>query len=180
MCLEMNGDTYIVTYFQHVKPGKGNAFVRMKLKSITTKKVIENTVPAGHKLDDVRVERRQYQYLYPEGDKFHFMQQDTFEQAEISADMIENAQFLKEGMIVDIVFHAVKEMPLAVQLPQFVTLEITYMEPGAKGDTATNTLTPAKVETGAEVRVPLFIKQGDLIKIDTTTGDYIERVNLKK
>ncbi len=179
MCLEMNGDTYIVVQFQHVKPGKGNAFVRMKLKSLTTGRVIENTVPAGHKLDDVRVERRQYQYLYMEGDKYNFMQQDTFEQAEIPAAMIENAQFLKEGMIVDIVFHAQKEIPLACQLPQFVVLEVTYLEPGVKGDTATNTLTPAQVETGAEVRVPLFIKVGDMIKIDTTTGDYMERANKK-
>lgn len=176
----MNGDTYVVKSFQHVKPGKGNAFVRMKLKSITNGKVIENTVPAGHKVDDVRVEYRQYQYLYPEGDRFNFMQQDTFEQIEIPSDMIDNSQFLKEGMIVDIIFHSVKEIPLACMLPQQVQLEITYIEPGAKGDTATNTLTPAQVETGAEVRVPLFIKLGDIVKIDTTTGEYLERVNAKK
>lgn len=176
----MNGDTFVVKSFQHVKPGKGNAFVRMKLKSITNGKVIENTVPAGHKVDDVRVEYRQYQYLYPDGDKFNFMQQESFEQIEIPADMIENSQFLKEGMIVDIIFHAAKEIPLACMLPQHVQLEVTYIEPGVKGDTATNTLTPAQVETGAEVRVPLFIKQGDIVKIDTTTGEYIERVNLKK
>ena len=177
MHLEKNGDIFVIVSFQHVKPGKGNAFVRMKMKSLTNGRVIEDTVPAGHKLDDVRVERRQYQYLYQEEDKFNFMQQDTFEQVEIPAVMIDNSQFLKEGMIVDIAFHAVKEIPLSCSLPQFVTLEVTYMEPGAKGDTATNTLTPAKMETGAEVRVPMFIKQGDLIKIDTATGEYIERAN---
>lgn len=180
MCLEMNGDTFVIKSFQHVKPGKGNAFVRVKMKSITSGKVLEQTIPAGHKLDDVSVEYRQYQYLYQEGDKYNFMQQDTFEQLEIAEDMIENTQFLKEGMIVDIIIHGTKDIPLACQLPQHVQLEITYIEPGVKGDTATNTLTPAQVETGAEVRVPLFIKQGDIVKIDTTTGEYIERVNLKK
>jgi len=179
MHLEKNGDIFVVVSFQHVKPGKGNAFVRMKIKSLTNGRVIEDTVPAGHKLDDVRVERRQYQFLYQEEDKYNFMQQDTFEQAEIPATMIDNAQFLKEGMIVDIAFHAEKEVPLSCSLPQFVVLQITYMEPGAKGDTATNTLTPAQVETGAEVRVPMFMKQGDFIKIDTSTGEYVERVNKK-
>ena len=177
MHLEKSGDIFVVVSFQHVKPGKGNAFVRMKIKSLTNGRVIEDTVPAGHKLDDVRVERRQYQYLYQEENNYHFMQQDTFEQAEIPATMIDNAQFLKEGMIVDIAFHAEKEVPLSCSLPQFVVLQVTYMEPGAKGDTATNTLTPAKVETGAEVRVPMFMKQGDFIKIDTATGEYIERAN---
>jgi elongation factor P len=182
MCIEMSGDTYVVKSFQHVKPGKGNAFVRMKLKSITTGKVIENTVPAGHKIDDVRVEYRQYQFLYPDTDnnKFNFMHQETFEQLEIDGDMIDNPQFLKEGMIVDIIVHAAKDVPLACQLPQYVVLEVSYIEPGAKGDTATNTLTPAQVETGAEIRVPLFIKQGDMVKIDTASGEYMERVNLKK
>ena len=182
MCIEMNGDTYVVKSFQHVKPGKGNAFVRMKLKSITNGKVIENTVPAGHKIDDVRVEYHQYQYLYPdtEAARFHFMHQETYEQLEIEGDMIENSQFLKEGMIVDIIIHSVKNIPLACMLPANITLEITYIEPGAKGDTATNTLTPAQVETGAEVRVPMFIKQGDFVKIDTATGEYLERVNMKK
>lgn len=180
MCIEMNGDTYVVRSFQHVKPGKGNAFVRMKLKSITNGKVIENTVPAGHKIDDVRVEYHQFQFLYPEGEKFHFMHQETYEQLELDGDMIENPQFLKEGMMVDVIMHSVKNIPLACMLPTHVTLQITYIEPGVKGDTATNTLTPAQVETGAEVRVPLFIKQGDFVKIDTSTGEYLERVNMKK
>ena len=176
MCLEMNGDTYIVTYFQHVKPGKGNAFVRTKIKSLTNGRVIDHTFPAGHKIDDVRVERRTYQYLYSDDDRFYLMNNDSFEQLDIPKSMLDNSQFLKEGNPVEVLFHAVKEVPLTCQLPQFVVLEITYIEPGLKGDTATNTLTPAEVETGAQVRVPLFIKLGDLIKIDTATGDYLERV----
>lgn len=176
MCLEMDGDTYMVVYFQHVKPGKGNAFVRTKLKSLTTGRVLDHTIPAGHKIDDVRVERRNFQFMYADDDYFHFMQNDTFEQVSLPKDMVDNSQFLKEGGAADILFHASKEIPLACILPQHVILEVTYMEPGLKGDTASNTLTPATVETGATVRVPLFIKQGDFIKIDTTEGSYIERV----
>jgi len=176
MCMEWNNDTFMVVEFQHVKPGKGNAFVRTKLKSLTTGRVLDNTFPAGHKVDDVRVERRQYQFLYPDEENFNFMDNETYEQFAIAKDMVDNNQFMKEGMLVDVIFHAEKEVPLACQLPQYVELEITYVEPGVKGDTATNTTTPAEVETGAEVRVPLFIKQGDVIKIDTESGSYVERV----
>lgn len=176
MCIEYEGDTYIITYFQHVKPGKGNAFVRTKLKSLTNGRVIDNTFQAGHKIDDVRVERRNYQFMYADDDYFHFMHNETFEQVSLEKHMIENSQFLKEGGAADILFHSIKEIPLACMLPQHVTMEITYIEPGMKGDTASNTLTPATIETGAIVRVPLFIKLGDHIKIDTTTGEYLERV----
>lgn len=182
MCIEMEGDTYIITYFQHVKPGKGNAFVRMKLKSLTNGRVIDNTIQAGHKLNDVQVERRNYQFMYSDDDYYHFMHKETFEQVSLEKKMVDEAQaqFLKEGGDTDILFHAVKEIPLTCIMPQHVVLQITYMEPGIKGDTASNTLTPATVETGAVVRVPLFIKENDFIKIDTTTGEYLERVNMKK
>lgn len=177
MCISHNHDIYIVTEFQHVKPGKGNAFVRTKLKSLTNGRVLDNTFPAGHKIDDVLVERREYQFLYPDGDEYNFMHNETYDQISINAKMIDGKEFLKEGVICQIVFLAVEERPLACELPQTITLAVTYVEPGLKGDTATNTLTPATVETGATVRVPLFVKEGDLIKIDTETGEYKERVS---
>lgn len=178
MCMEYNNDTYIVVEFLHVKPGKGNAFVRTKLKSLTTGKVVDNTFQAGHKIDDVRVERRNYQYLYDDDERFYFMNNETFEQIDVVKSMLDNSQLMKEGQEIEALFHAEKEILLACELPQYVVLQITYVEPGLKGDTATNTLTPAKVETDAEVRVPLFIKQGDYIKIDTSSGAYVERVKV--
>ncbi len=176
MCLEFNGNTYIVVEFLHVKPGKGNAFVRTKLKNLSNGKVVENTFQAGHKIDDVRVERRKYQYLYDDEERFYFMNNDTYEQIDIIKEMLDNSRFLKEGQSVEVLFHAEKEMPIACEMPQYIILEVTEVEPGVKGDTATNTLTPAIVETGAEVRVPLFIKLGDRIRIESQTGAYMERV----
>ena len=175
MCIELNGDIFAIVEFQHVKPGKGNAFVRTKLKSVTTGKVLDHTIPAGHKINDVRVERRKYQYLYKDELGCHFMDNETFEQVAISEDLVDSPQFLKEGMDIEIMFHAETERPLTAELPQHLVVEVTYTEPGVKGDTATNTLKPATVETGAEVRVPLFIGTGELIKVDTRTGTYIER-----
>ncbi|MCB0571293.1 MAG: elongation factor P [Phaeodactylibacter sp.] len=176
MCVDFNDDIYAIVEFQHVKPGKGNAFVRTKLKSLTTGKVIENTFPAGHNVSEVRVERRQYQYLYNDEFGYHFMDKDTYEQVALEEKLIDRADLMKEGLEVDIIFHSAKETPLNMELPQYVILEVTYTEPGLRGDTATNTLKPATVETGAEVRVPLFINQGDMIKVDTATGSYMERV----
>ncbi|MCB0613781.1 MAG: elongation factor P [Phaeodactylibacter sp.] len=176
MCIEFNNDTYTIVEFQHVKPGKGNAFVRTKLKSLTTGRVIDNTFTAGHKVDEVRVERRKFQYLYNDDMGYHFMDQETFEQVALKGEFIENTGLLKEGLEVEILFHAEKEIPLTLDMPQYIILEITYTEPGVRGDTATNTLKRATVETGAEVRVPLFINQGDLVKIDTSTNSYVERV----
>lgn len=175
LCLEFNNDIYYIVDFQHVKPGKGNAFVRTKLKSLTTGKVVDNTFQAGHTINDVRVERRQFQFLYNDDMGFHFMNNETYEQVTVQEDMIDNARFMKEGLAVEILMHAANEVPLAVELPQYVILEVTYTEPGLRGDTATNTLKPAKVETGAEVKVPLFIDAGEKIKIETATGSYIER-----
>lgn len=176
LCIEFNNDIFQVIEFQHVKPGKGAAFVRTKLRSLTTGRVLENTFPSGHKIDDVRVERRKYQYLYQDDMGFHFMNTETYDQVALSADLIPNAGLLKEGSEVEVLFHAEKEVPLTMEMPQYIILKVTYTEPGVRGDTATNTLKPATVETGAEVRVPLFINEGDLIKIDTSTGAYMERV----
>ncbi|MDX1665616.1 MAG: elongation factor P [Saprospiraceae bacterium] len=175
MCIEMNDDIFQVVEFQHVKPGKGNAFVRTKLKSLTTGKVLDHTVPAGHKVDDVRVERRTYQFLYKDDLGYHFMNKENYEQTLLQEPMIDHPEFLKEGDHVEILFDDEKEMPLTMEMPQYIVLKVTYTEPGIKGDTATNTLKPATVETGAEVRVPLFIETGEMIKIETETGAYVER-----
>ncbi len=176
LCIEFNNDLYTIVEFQHVKPGKGPAFVRTKLKNLKTGKVLPNTFTSGVKIDVARVERRTYQFLYREGDLYHFMNSETFEQTYIEEGLINAPQFLKEGNSVEIVFHADTETPLTCELPPFVELEITYTEPGEKGNTATNALKPAKVETGAEVRVPLFIDNGEIIKVDTRDGSYSERV----
>ncbi len=176
LCIVYNNDICQVVEFQHVKPGKGAAFVRTKLKSLTTGRVLDNTFPSGSKIEEVRVERRKYQFLYSDDMGFHFMNTETYNQIALSAELIENPGFLEEGMIVDVLFDANNETPLTLDLPTHVELEVTYTEPGIKGDTANNSLKPATVTSGAEVRVPLFVNQGDVIKIDTRTGAYIERV----
>lgn len=176
LCINHNNDIYYIVKFQHVKPGKGNAFVRTKLKSMTTGKVVDITFQAGHKIDPVRIERREYQYLYNDDSGYHFMNNETYDQIAIQEEMINRPDLLKEGSTLEILFHAALETPLTVEMPQYVILEVTYTEPGAKGNTATNTLKPATVESGAEVRVPLFINQGDKVKINTESGDYMERV----
>jgi len=176
MCIDHNNDIFAIIEFQHVKPGKGAAFVRTKIKSLTSGKVLDHTFSAGHKVDEVRVERRKFQYLYSDDMGYHFMNNETYEQVALSDKIVEHADFLKEGMEVDIIYHADREVPLTMEMPQYIILEVTYTEPGVKGDTATNTLKPATVETGAEVRVPLFINQGDKVKIETESGAYMERV----
>ncbi len=178
LCIKFNDALYTVVEFQHVKPGKGPAFVRTKLKNLTTGKVIDNTFSAGHKIEPVRVERRKYQYLYNDEMGYHFMNQDNYEQISIMEDLIDAPKFLKEGEIVEIVVHAEEESPLLCELPAYVEMEVTYTEPGLKGDTATNAMKPATIETGAEVRVPLFINEGDRIKLDPRTGAYSERVKV--
>jgi elongation factor P len=176
MCIEFNNDIFSVIEFQHVKPGKGAAFVRTKLKSLTTGRVLDNTFSAGHKVEEVRVERHKMQYLYNDDMGYHFMNTESFEQARIAEAMIDAPGLLKEGSEVDVLYHIGTGQPLTLDQPQYIVLEITYTEPGVRGDTATNTLKPATVETGAEVRVPLFINTGDKIKIETKTGSYMERV----
>jgi len=177
LCLEYNNDLYTIVKFQHVKPGKGPAFVRTKLKSLTTGRVIENTFSAGVKVNTARVERRPYQYLYTDDLGLIFMHLETYEQISIQAEMIENADLMKEGQSVEIVVHADTETPLTVDLPPFVELAITYTEPGEKGNTAsTSAQKPAELETGAKIMVPLFINNGELIKVDTRDRSYAERV----
>ena len=178
LCIRYNNGIYTIIDFQHVKPGKGPAFIRTTLRNVETGKVIDNTFTSGHKLDDVRVERRTYQFLYKEDTTYHFMNNETYEQTFIDEGLINAPQFLKEGNKAEIVFDADNESALICELPASIVLEITYTEPGEKGNTATNAFKPATVETGAEVRVPLFINTGDHIKISTTSGDYSERVKM--
>ncbi len=176
LVLEMNNDLLSIVEFQHVKPGKGPAFVRTKLKSLKTGKVLSRTFTAGFKIDTARVERRPYQYLYKDDMGYYFMHTGTFEQVTIPEDIISAPLFLKEGQEVEILFHAESETPLTCDMPAYVVLEITYAEPGERGNTATNTLKDATVETGATVKVPLFINEGEKIKVDTRSGEYAERV----
>ena len=176
LCIIYNNDTYKIVEFQHVKPGKGPAFVRTKLKSLTSGKVIDNTFSAGHKIEEVRVETRKYQYLYPEGDMYHFMNQEDYNQITLAKETIDSVDLLKEGEVVTVIIRASDETPLSVDMPASVVLEVTHTEPGIKGNTATNATKPATVETGATVNVPLFINEGDLIKIETEKGTYKERV----
>jgi len=172
-----NGDIYTIVEFQHVKPGKGGAFVRTKLKNLKNGRVIENTFNAGVKIDLANVERRAYQYLYNDDMGYYFMHNDTFEQISIPKEMIDEPGLLKEGLQVYIAFDVDTDSPLTCEFPPSVTLEVVYTEPGLKGDTASSTvLKPAKLETGLEVKVPLFINTGDVIKVDTRTLDYLERV----
>ncbi len=176
LCLKYNHDIYKVVEFLHVKPGKGPAFVRTKMKSLTNGKVVDNTFPAGHKIEVVRVERRKFQYLYSDDMGFNFMDNETFNQVTLDAALIDNHQFMKEGDTIDVLFNSENDTPLTADLPQYVIQKITYTEPGEKGNTATNAQKPAKIESGAEIRVPLFINEGDNVKIETSTGNYIERV----
>jgi elongation factor P len=176
LCIKYNNDIYKIIEFLHVKPGKGPAFVRTKLRSLTNGKVLDNTFSAGHKIDEVRVENHKFQFLYPEGDQFHFMNTETFEQITLNKDILDSPGLLKEGENVMVSINTETDLPLSVDMPASVILEITYAEPGIKGNTATNATKSATVETGASVNVPLFINEGDKIKIDTATGSYMERV----
>jgi len=176
LCINYNNDIYKIIEFLHVKPGKGPAFVRTKLKSLTTGKIIDNTFSAGHKIDDIRIETRKFQYLYTDGDSYHFMDDETYEQIQLPETMIDAPQFLKEGENVTILMKADDNTPLTLEMPATVIMEVIHTEPGVKGNTATNATKPATVESGAKVRVPLFINEGDKIKINTETGEYQERV----
>lgn len=176
LCIKYNHDIYKVIEFLHVKPGKGPAFVRTKLKSVTNGKVIDNTFSSGHKLEDVRVETHKFQYLYNEGETFHFMNTEDYSQIELQKDTLDNPGLMKEGQVVTVIINAEDGLPLSVELPASVILEVTATEPGIKGNTATNATKPATVETGATVNVPLFINEGDKIKVETDKGTYKERV----
>ena len=176
VCIKHNEKLFQIIEFQHVKPGKGPAFVRTKMRQIESGRVLDHTFSAGHKIETVRIENREYQYLYQEDDSYVFMNNESYEQVNIPVKMVEKPAFLQEGMVCNILFHADEEIPLVVDLPMYIVSEVTYTEPGVKGDTATNSYKPATIATGAEVRGPLFIDNGEVIKIDTRTGMYVERV----
>lgn len=175
LTIKMNGQLLTIVEFQHVKPGKGAAFVRTKLKNVTTGKVLDNTFRSGEKIEICRLEDKQMQYLYLDGDQFLFMDQETFEQISIPPAVVgDAARFMKEGEIITVQFH--EKNPLSVTLPFFLNFQIVECEPGVKGDTVSNVTKEAKLETGATVQVPLFVEQGEIIRVDTRTGTYMERV----
>lgn len=176
LTIEFNNDLYSIVEFQHVKPGKGPAFVRTKLKSVTTGKVLDNTFSSGTKVTTARIEKRPHQFLYKDDLGYNFMDSENFEQVMLEERLINAPQFLKDGQEVDVLYHAETETPLSVELPPFVELKVTYTEPGLKGDTATNASKAAELETGATIQVPLFIDQDELIRVDTRTNSYSERV----
>lgn len=175
-CIRLDGKLYFCIDFLHRKPGKGNTIMNVTLKDVVNGGVLERRFNIGEKLEDVRVERRPYQYLYAEGDEYVFMNNETFEQVNIAADQINGVKFMKEGQVVEVVTDASTETVLYADMPAKVHLAISWTEPGLKGDTATNTLKPAKVETGAEIRVPLFINEGEIVEVDTRDGSYLGRV----
>jgi elongation factor P len=177
MTIQLDGNLFTITYFQHVKPGKGGAFVRTKLKNVLTGSVLEKTFRAGEKVDEVRLERRPVQYSYSDGQLFYFMDQQTYEIVPLAADVIGENQlaYLKENMECEGLVH--NDRIISVELPFFVTLEIVQTDPGVRGDTAQGGTKPAKLETGAMVQVPLFLEEGDVIRVDRREDKYIERAN---
>lgn len=177
LCFLFKGEIHTIVSFLHVKPGKGPAFVRTKLRNIKTGRVIDNTFNSGVKVEDVRVERRQYQYLYKDEQGLNVMNTQTFEQISIPESMIDNSDLMKEGQIIEIQFHADEEIPLTAEMPAVVELVVTSTIDGEKGNTASsNALKPATVETGAELMVPMFINEGDIIRVSTSDRSYNERV----
>jgi elongation factor P len=177
LCLNYNGKPYSIVDFQHVKPGKGPAFVRTKLRNLETGKVIDNTFTSGFKIDVIRVERRKYQYLYEDDMGMNFMHTETFEQIPLDKALMDNPLLLKEGMEVEVLFNADNETPLQLDLPPFIEMQVTYTEPGIKGDTSSSTaLKPATLDSGLEIMVPLFVNEGDWLKVDTRDASYSERV----
>lgn len=173
--MQIDGELWSIVEFQHVKPGKGGAFVRTRIKNVKTGRVLDKTFRSGDKVDDVRLEKRPYQFLYRDGSDFHFMNSATFEQITVPDEVIgSGADFLKDNLDVEILFHG--EEPLGIDLPIFVNLRITKSDPGIRGDTATGATKPATLESGATIQVPLFIEEGETVRVDTRTGEYVERV----
>lgn len=175
LIIKFKNDLYSIAEFQHVKPGKGGAFVRSTLKNLRTGRVLENTFRAGEKVDIVRVERRKYQYLYSDGDSLVCMDNETYEQINIAKELISDGiKFLKESEEVEVLLNG-SEI-ISVEIPIFINLKVVETDPGFKGDTATGAVKAAKLETGAQINVPLFVNEGDILKVDTRTGEYSERV----
>ena len=175
-CIRLDNQVWVCIDFQHRKPGKGNTVMNTKLKNVKDGRVLDRTFQVGFKLEDVVVEHRPYQYLYEDPTGRIFMNQETFEQIPIANDLVIGVDFMKEGDVVEVVSDASTETVLFGEMPVKTVLRITHSEPGIKGDTATNTLKPATLETGVEVRVPLFVNEGDLIQVDTRDGSYLQRV----
>ena len=176
MCIEYNGQLFTIVQFQHVKPGKGPAFVRTKLKNISTGRVIENTFTAGVKVTEARVEHRPHQFLYKDDSGYHFMNNESFEQLSISEELVESPDLMREGQEVTLIYHVDTDTPLMANLPQFIVYEVIYTEPGVRGDTSsTSSSKPATIDTGATIMVPLFIEMGEKIKVDTKDRTYVER-----
>ena len=176
LIIRYKGDPFVIVAFQHVKPGKGGAFVRTTLKNMKNGRVLDNTFRSGESVDVIRVDRRKYQYLYKEPSGLVLMDNETYEQLTVNEDLIGDGNvYLKEGMEVELLLDDAEQI-ISAEIPIFVNLEVVETEPGFKGDTANNALKPAKLETGASVNVPLFVNEGDILKIDTRTGGYVERV----
>ena len=175
MVIDIEGALYSVVEFLHVKPGKGGAFVRTKLKNLATGRVIDKTFNAGEKIKDVRIDRVEMQYLYRSGDEYHFMNNETYDQIMLPVAMVEEiAPLMKENTVVTAEMH--EGHPIAMELPTFVELEIVETAPGVKGDTVSGGTKPATLETGKVIQVPLFIEQGTVVRVDTRTGEYVSRV----
>jgi elongation factor P len=172
-----HGDVWSIVEFQHVKPGKGGAFVRSKLRNVRTGRIVDNTFRAGEKVEEARVERRTYQYLYEDDLGLHFMNSETYEQISLPTDSVQGKEYIKEGGSIEIIFHAETEKPLSIEIPLSVELVVAKTDPGLKGDTATGATKPATLESGAVVNVPLFINEGDTVRVNTEKGEYITRVN---
>ena len=175
-----NGDIWQIVEFMHVKPGKGGAFVRTKLKKVSDGKVVDNTFRAGEKVQEARVERRPHQFLYEDDLGLHFMNTETYAQFSLPPERVDKREYIREGGKIDIIFHAETEEPLTTEVAKSVELEVTQTDPGLKGDTATGATKPATLESGAVVNVPLFIEEGDLIRVNTDEGEYITRVSTAK
>lgn len=176
---ELDGEVWIVISFLHVKPGKGSAFVRTKIRNIETGNVVERTFRAGEKVKDAFVERKEFQYMYNDGENYYFMDNNTYEQIELPENFIEDEKYyLKENMNIQVLYF--KDRPIGIELPNYVELEVVETDPGFKGDTAQGGSKPAVLETGLKIQVPFFIEKGEIIKIDTRTGEYLERVGKKE
>ncbi len=177
LTIEYKDGLYKIVYFQHVKPGKGPAFVRTKMKNLDSGKILEKTFSSGVKIKEVRVERHPYQFLYKDDMGYIFMHQKTYEQITLQETAVDNSDLMKEGQEVDMLFRVENNQVLSCDLPDFVELKVEYTEPGFKGNTASSSATkPAKLETGAEIKVPLFVNIDDMLKIDTRSREYVERV----
>jgi elongation factor P len=173
--IEIDGEPFVITYFQHVKPGKGGAFVRTKIKNLRSGRVLDKTFRSGEKVGEADIDEKRMQFLYHDGEQLVFMDQETYDQIPFSTEQIGDAiKYLKENLDVDVMFW--KGKPINIELPAFIEASVSQCDPGLKGDTASGATKPATLETGAVVQVPLFIKEGEMIRVDTRSGEYVERV----